>query len=138
MRAGSTRSTVTGTTLSFTHTWLMATFSPTIAFSAMIGSLFGSDPVARAMVVHANAPQASNGPAEHRIQVLAARSPSVQLGRTQTSVDGTPNGVHEDLTLSDLAALANPGNRTPAVRRPPSATFRHTMNDQCAGPTLGS
>src|SRR4026209_446103 len=57
MRAGSTRSTVTGTTLSFTHTWLMAIFSPTIAFSAMIGSLFGSDPVARAMVVHANAPQ---------------------------------------------------------------------------------
>src|SRR4029078_10543502 len=57
VRAGSTRSTVTGTTLSFTHTWLMAIFSPTIAFRAMIGGFFGSDPVARAMVVHANAPQ---------------------------------------------------------------------------------
>ena len=29
-------------------------------------------------------------------------------GRTQTSVGGTPAGVHEDLTLSDLAAPANP------------------------------
>src|SRR3954466_13773982 len=112
MRAGSTRSTVTGTTLSFTHTWLMATFSPTIACSAMIGSLFGSDPVARAMVVHANAPQAQ-WPAEHRIQVLAVRAPlRNSWGRTQTSVGGTPVGVHEDLTLSELAAHANPEPRT--------------------------
>jgi len=48
-------------------------------------------------------------PAEHRIQVLAVRSPlRTSWGRTQTSVGGTPDGAHEDLTLSDLAALANP------------------------------
>src|SRR4051795_3082234 len=123
MRAGSTRSTVTGTTLSFTHTWLMATFSPTIALSAMVGSLFGSDPVARARVVHANAPQAQ-WPAEHRIQVRAVRSPLRNpWGRRQTSVGGTPDGVHEDLTLSDLATLANPSEGDPGWRPTPSATF---------------
>ena len=59
------------------------------------------------MVVHANAPQALR-PAEHRIQFLL-RGPPVQnfWGRTQTSVGGTPDGAHEDLTLSDLAARAN-------------------------------
>src|SRR5213083_155365 len=51
MRAGSTRSTVTGTTLSFTHTWLMATFSPTIAFSAMSAAFSIRTRLSRATVV---------------------------------------------------------------------------------------
>src|SRR5215207_1762735 len=74
MRAGSTLSTVTGTTRSFTHTWLMATFSPTIAFSAMSAAFSVRTRACRAKVdlshrasgpgssgaVHANAPQVTD------------------------------------------------------------------------------
>src|SRR5262245_38666104 len=79
-RNGATLTTVTGTTwLSSAHTWVMPTFSPTIAFDAIAAGL------SHRAVVHANAPL---GQAGRSVDFgWAAWSPSfVEGGPAQTSV----------------------------------------------------
>ena len=77
-------------------------------FQCHIGSLFGQTrlPGHRSYTQMLRRP---NGRRSTGFSSCCEVPPSTHFwGRTQTSVGGTPAGVHEDLTLSDLAAPANP------------------------------
>src|SRR5262245_31368576 len=84
MRAGATRSTVTGMTrLSSPHTWVMPTFSPTIAFVAicvLCRCRRGPQGGIALVVVHEDAPHGSR--AERRDQL--SREVPARDGHTRT------------------------------------------------------